>query len=325
MRSVSTMLHSIVSWWVAVLSQWCCTYSQTARRYRRSCVGVLVVGCVLVWHGVGWAQQRALSPGDLRVRWHIAQVSAEVPRIQGQLTVFTAASLTEAFKEMGDNIEQANPGTKVTFNFAGSPTLRTQLAQGARADVFASADEPNMQGAQKEGTIASEPRFFVRNQLVAIVPAANPAQVLRLQDLAKSGVKLVLTNKEVPVGNYSRQVLTKMSQDAAFGPEFATRVLANLVSEETNVKQVVAKVQLGEAHAGIVYSSDVTLAVCGAVQVLAIPDPFNVIAHYPIAVVRDAPNAAGARAFIDYVLSPAGQAILTKHGFLAVAPPPRAN
>ena len=319
------MLESIVSWWVVVLSRWCWAYRQMARRHRGWCVGVCVVGCVLVWHGVGWAQQRALSPGELRGRWHTAQVSAEVPRIQGQLTIFTAASLTEAFKEMGANIEQANPGTKVTFNFAGSPTLRTQLAQGARADVFASADEPNMQGAQKEGTIASEPRLFVRNQLVAIVPAANPAQVMRLQDLAKPGVKLVLTNKEVPVGNYSRQALAKMSQDAAFGSEFATRVLANLVSEETNVKQVVAKVQLGEADAGIVYSSDVTPAVRGAVQVLPIPEPFNVIAQYPIAVVRDAPNAAGGRAFIDYVLSPAGQAILTKHGFLAMAPPPRAN
>jgi len=89
---------------------------------------VYVVGGVLVWHGVGWAQQRALSPGDLRVRWHTAQVSAEVPRIQGQLTIFTAASLTEAFKDLGAAIEQANPGTKVIFNFAGSPMLRTQLA-----------------------------------------------------------------------------------------------------------------------------------------------------------------------------------------------------
>ena len=116
-----------------------------------------------------------------------------------------------------------------------------------------------------------------------------------------------------------------MSQDAAFGSEFVTRVLANLVLEETNVKQVVAKVQLGEAEAGIVYSSDVTSAVRGAVQVLAIPEPFNVIAQYSIAVVRKAPNAAGARAFIDYVLSPAGQAILSKHGFLAVMLTPRAH
>ena len=311
------LLQSLVSW--------CGASFRTACRYRRSVVGVLVVGCVLVWQGVGGTQPHALAPDNLRGRWQTAQASAEVPRLQGELTIFTAASLTDAFKEMGANLEQANPGTKVLFNFAGSPTLRTQLAQGARADVFASADEPNMQGAQKEGSIASEPRIFVRNQLVAIVPAANPAQVLRLQDLAKSGVKLVLTNKEVPVGNYSRQALTKMSQDAAFGAEFTTRVLANLVSEETNVKQVVAKVQLGEADAGIVYSSDVTPAVRGAVQVLAIPESFNVIARYPIAVVREAPNAAGARAFIDYVLSPAGQAILTKHGFLALEPPPRAN
>src|SRR5262249_13597434 len=325
MWSVSTMLQSIASWWVAVRSWWCGASPQTIRRHCGSGVGVCVVGCMLVWHGVGWAQQRTLSPNDFSVRWHTAQAAAEVPRIQGQLTIFTAASLTEAFKEMGANIEQANPGTKVIFNFAGSPTLRTQLAQGARADAFASADEPNMQGAQHEGTIDSEPRLFVRNRLVVIIPAANPAQVMRLHDLAKPGVKLVLTNKEVPVGNYSRQALAKMSQDAAFGPEFATRVLANLVSEESNVKQVVAKVQLGEADAGIVYSSDVTLAVCGAVQVLAIPDPFNVIASYPIAVVREASNPVGVRAFIDYVLSPAGQAILTKHGFLAVEPRPRAN
>jgi molybdate transport system substrate-binding protein len=311
------VLQNFVSWWRASL--------QTARQYRKSALAVLVVGCLLVWQGIGWPQPRELAPGDLRGRGQIAQASVEVPRLQGQLTIFVAASLTDAFKEMGANIEQANPGTQVIFNFAGSPTLRTQLAQGARADVLASADEPNMQGAQKEGTIASEPRIFVRNQLVAIVPAANLAQVIRLQDLARSGVKLVLTHKEVPVGNYSRQALTKMSQDAAFGPEFATRVLANLVSEETNVKQVVAKVQLGEAHAGIVYSSDVTPAVRGAVQVLAIPASFNVIARYPIAVVREAPNAAGAQAFIDYVLSPAGQAILTKHGFLALEPPPRAN
>ena len=319
------MLPSMVSWWVAVLSQWCRAYSQMGRRHRWPGVGAWIMGCVLVWHGVGWAQQRALAPDDLRAHWYTAQASAEVPRIQGQLTVFTAASLTDAFKEMGANIEQANPGTKVIFNFAGSPTLRTQLAQGARADVFASADEPNMQGAQKEGTIASEPRLFVRNQLVVIVPEANPARVMQLQDLAKPGVKLVLTNKEVPVGNYSRQALAKMSQDTAFGSEFTPRVLANLVSEETNVKQVVAKVQLGEAHAGIVYASDVTPAVRGAVKVLAIPEPFNVIAQYPIAVVREAPNAPGAQAFIDYVLSPAGQVTLTKHGFLAMAPPPRAN
>jgi molybdate transport system substrate-binding protein len=242
--------------------------------------------------------------------------AAEVPRIQGELTVFTAASLTDAFKEIAAQIERANPGTKLTFNFAGSPTLRTQLAQGARADVFASADEPNMYGAERDGTISGEPQIFARNLLVVVVPANNPAGINTLHDLAKPKLKLVLTNKDVPVGNYARQALDKMSRDPAFGKDFSTRVLANLVSEETNVKQVVSKVQLGEADAGIVYATDVTPAIGSAVRVIQIPPEFNVIAKYPIAAVKGARNALGARAFIEYVLSPAGQAILARYGFL---------
>jgi molybdate transport system substrate-binding protein len=158
-------------------------------------------------------------------------IAAEAPRIQGELTIFAAASLTDAFKGMAAEIEQANPGTKLTFNFAGSPTLRTQLAQGARADVFASADEPNMAGAEKDGTIAGEPQVFARNLLVVVVPAKNPGGIHTLQDLTKPKLKLVLTNKDVPVGNYARQALEKLSQDATYGPDFAKRVLANLVSE----------------------------------------------------------------------------------------------
>jgi molybdate transport system substrate-binding protein len=242
--------------------------------------------------------------------------ASEAPRIQGELTVFTAASLTDAFKEMAAQIEQANPGTKLTFNFAGSPTLRTQLAQGARADVFASADEPNMHAAEKDGTVSGEPQIFARNLLVVVVPAKNRAGIHTLQDLAKPKLKLVLTNKDVPVGNYARQALEKLSQDASYGPDFAKRVLANLVSEETNVKQVASKVQLGEADAGIVYSTDVTPALRDAVRVIQIPPEFNVIANYPIAAVKGANNEAGARAFVAYVLSPAGQAILARHGFL---------
>jgi molybdate transport system substrate-binding protein len=242
--------------------------------------------------------------------------AAEVPQIQGELTVFTAASLTDAFKEIAAQIERANPGTKLTFNFAGSPTLRTQLAQGARADVFASADEPNMYGAQRDGTISGEPQIFARNLLVVVVPANNPAGINTPQDLAKPKLKLVLTNKDVPVGNYARQALDKMSRDPAFGKDFPTRVLANLVSEETNVKQVASKVQLGEADAGIVYSTDVTPAIGSAVRVIQIPPEFNAVAKYPIAAVKGARNELGARAFIEYVLSPAGQAILARYGFL---------
>jgi molybdate transport system substrate-binding protein len=242
--------------------------------------------------------------------------ASEAPRVQGELTIFAAASLADAFKEMAAEIEQAHPGTKLTFNFAGSPTLRTQLAQGARADVFASADEPNMYGAEKDGTISGEPRIFARNLLVVVVPADNRAGINTLQDLAKPKLKLVLTNKDVPVGNYARQALDKVSQDPAFGDDFARRVLANLVSEEANVKQVASKVQLGEADAGIVYSTDVTQAMRSAVWVIEIPPEFNVTAKYPMAAVKGTRNESGARAFIEYVLSPAGQAILTRHGFL---------
>jgi molybdate transport system substrate-binding protein len=261
-----------------------------------------------------------LMTAFLALGWMLAMrgsaTAADAPRVQGALTIFAAASLTDAFKDMATEIEPANPGTKLTFNFAGSPTLRTQLAQGARADVFASADEPTMAGAQQDGTIVGPPQIFARNVLVVVVPAKNPAGIQTLQDLAKPNLKLVLTNKDVPVGNYARQALEKMSQDPAFGPEFSKRVLANLVSEETNVRQVAAKVQLGEADAGIVYATDVTPAIRDAVRVIQIPPAFNVIARYPIAVVKGAQNEVGGRAFITYVLSPAGQAILTRHGFL---------
>jgi molybdate transport system substrate-binding protein len=263
---------------------------------------------------------RRLIVWTLAVVWLVpligAATASEVPRIQGELTIFTAASLTDAFKEMAAHIEHANPGTRLTFNFAGSPTLRTQLVQGARADVFASADEPNMDGAAKNGTISGEPRICARNLLVVVVPADNPAGIKVLPDLSKPKIKLVLANKAVPAGYYARQVLEKMSQDSAFGHDFGRRVLSNLVSEETNVKQVVSKVQLGEADVGIVYSTDVTPAIRSAVTVIDIPQELNVITKYPIAVVEGTRNASAARAFIDYVLSAAGQAILERHGFL---------
>jgi molybdate transport system substrate-binding protein len=173
-----------------------------------------------------------------------------------------------------------------------------------------------MVGAEHDGTISGDPQIFARNMLVVVVPAKNPAGIHTLHDLAKPTLKSVLTNKDVPVGNYARQALGKLSQDSTYGPDFATRVLTNLVSEETNVKQVASKVQLGAADAGIVYSTDVTPALRDAVRVIQIPPECNVIAQYPIAAVKGANNEVGARAFIAYVLSPAGQEILARHGFL---------
>lgn len=248
-----------------------------------------------------------------------APASTSSAGVRGDVTVFAAASLTDAFTEMKAGFEAANPGAKVTLNFAGSPTLRTQLAQGARADVFASADTANMDGAQADGSIDGQPRVFAHNKLVVALPAGS-SPVASLQDLAKPGVKVVIELPAVPAGNYARQALDEMSQDPAFGPEFATRVLANVVSQEPDVKSVLSRIQLGEADAGLLYVSDVaTPAVKDQVRTLAIPDRFNIVADYPLAEVKGAPNPAGARAFMNYVLSPAGQATLAKWGLVAAA------
>jgi molybdate transport system substrate-binding protein len=240
------------------------------------------------------------------------------PSVSGNLTVFAAASLTDAFNSMKRDIEAANPSTRVTMNFAGSPMLRTQLAQGAKADVFASADTATMDGARSDGTIDGEPSLFAHNKLTVVLPGQNP-KITTLQDLAKPGIKVVIEQQAVPAGNYSRQALEKMSKDPAFGADFTTRVLANVVSQEPDVKSVLSRIQLGEADAGMLYVSDVgTPAVKDTVKTLAIPDQFNVIADYPLAVVKGAPNQAGAKAFIQYVIGPAGQATLTKWGLVGV-------
>ncbi|HEY8369057.1 MAG TPA: molybdate ABC transporter substrate-binding protein, partial [Thermodesulfobacteriota bacterium] len=178
-----------------------------------------------------------------------------------ELTVFAAASLTEAFRDIGAAFEQANPGVRVVFNFGGSPQLRQQIEQGARADVFASANQAQMDALKSQGLLWGPDRTFARNRLVVVMPKDNPGKIRSLQDLARPGVKFLTTHRAVPVGAYTRAALEKMSQSPEFGADFASRVAANIVSEEDNVKQIVTKVQLGEVDAGVVYSSDITPAV----------------------------------------------------------------
>ena len=240
-----------------------------------------------------------------------AAVPTPAPRT---LTVFAAASLTGAFGDIGTAFEAANPGVTVTLNFAGSSSLRTQLEQGASADVFASADHKSMDALVGEDLIADRKyQDFASNLLVVILPPKNPANIQTLQDLARPGIKLDLADASVPVGNYARQALTNMSKDAAYGSDFSTRVLANVVSNETDVKQVVAKVDLVEADAGIVYVTDARAA--ADLRTIAIPNNFNVIAKYPIGVLAKSSHADLAASFISYVLSPEGQAVLKKWGF----------
>jgi len=229
------------------------------------------------------------------------------------LTVFAAASLTGAFGDIGKGFEAAHPGVTVKFSFAGSQVLVTQIEQGAPADVFASADHKNMDALVTANLVASGYKDFATNLLTVILPPKNPANVQTLQDLAKPGLKLVLEDPSVPAGNYTRQILTNMSKDPTYGTDFSTKVLANVVSNETDVKQVVAKVDQGEGDAGIVYVTDALAA--PDLKSIAIPANYNVIAHYPITVLEKAPNSDLAAAFVAYVLSADGQAVMQKWGF----------
>jgi molybdate transport system substrate-binding protein len=219
-----------------------------------------------------------------------------------EIKVFAAASLTAAFTELGRRYTAAQ-GTKVTFNFAGSQALATQIGQGAPADVFASADLDNM---AKVKDLVGTPQSFASNRLAIVVEQGNPRGIRTLDDLAGGDVKVVLAAREVPAGRYAKQVLDRAG------------VKVTPVSQEDNVKAVVAKVSLGEADAGIVYVTDV--AAGGArVEGVDIPREQNVVATYPIATVKAGKAQDAAQAFIDLVLSGQGQEVLHRYGFL---PPP---
>src|SRR5512132_3202618 len=220
----------------------------------------------------------------------------------GEIKVFAAASLTAAFNELGPQYTAAE-GTKVTFNFAGSQALATQIQQGAPADVFASADIPNM-GKVKD--LVGTPQNFASNLLQIVVEKGNPKSVKGLDDLANPDLKVVLAAPDVPAGKYAQQALEKAD------------VTVKPVSQEENVKAVVTKVSLGEADAGIVYVTDVT-AGGDKVEGVDIPDDQNVMATYPIATVKASKAQDKAQAFMDLVLSDQGQQVLKQYGFL---PPP---
>jgi molybdate transport system substrate-binding protein len=241
-------------------------------------LGLLVAGC----GGGGRPTGRASEPGELKV--------------------FAAASLTAAFGELGRRYTAAN-GTKVTFNFAGSQALATQLRQGAPADVFASADLANMDRVKD---LVAPPQHFASNLLQIVVERGNPMGVKGLEDLAGKDLKVVLAAEEVPAGRYARQVLDQAGVDV------------RPVSLEDSVKAVVTKVSLGEADAGIVYVTDVT-AGGDRVEGVQIPKGQNLTATYPIATVTASRRQTQAQAFVDLVRSAEGQQVLRQHGFL---PPP---
>ncbi len=228
------------------------------------------------------------------------------------LNVFGAASLKAAFGEIKTKFEAANPNVTVTYNFNGSNTLAQQITSGAPVDVFASADTKNM---QKVSSLVNTPQIFAKNNVIVIIPANNPGNIKSLHDLANKGVKIAVANSSVPVGNYTLQVLTKMGQSSEYGPAYESAVKANFVTQETSVTGVVQKVELGEVDAGFVYVSD-AYAAGSKVSSITIPDQYNIVADYPIATVKASKNPSTAEAFVQYVLSPDGQAILTQYHFL---------
>jgi molybdate transport system substrate-binding protein len=222
-----------------------------------------------------------------------------------KITVFAAASLTDAFTKLGSDYTAAHPGVTVTFNFAGSQDLVAQLQQGAPADVLATADTKSM---DQVATLVGAPQVCARNQLEIALPPGNPEHIKSLKDLADPSLKVVLAAPQVPAGKYAQQVLANAG------------VTVKPVSLEESVKGVVTKVSLGEADAGIVYVTDVQAA-GGKIAGVAIPDTLNVIATYPIAVVKATKNDQDARAFVDMVMSSRGRQVLHSFGFLPPSGP----
>lgn len=232
-----------------------------------------------------------------------------------ELNVFAASSLTDALNEIALSFEAATPGIRIKLNYASSSTLVAQILEGATADVFASANTEQMSNLEDNDLISGEITYFASNQMTIIVPKENPAQIKNIGDLAKPGKALVLAQPGVPARVYADQFVSLVSADPLYGVEFNAGFYANLVSEEANVRQVVAKIALGEADVGIVYKSDVTQDIIANIQQIPIPDKYNVDAQYPLAVLNSSQESELAHDFIDFVLSTEGQAILGKWGF----------
>ena len=248
-----------------------------------------------------------------------APTPASQPSASETITVLAAASLSRPFDELGKEFERSHPGVAYRGSYAGTQELLAQMERGVKADVFASASQEQMSSALTKKLVA-DPHVFATNKL-CIVVSPKAQSIATIGDLAKSGVKLVVAVEKSPIGKYTRAALDKLAADKGYGPTVVKGIRANVRSEETDVKLVLSRVELGEADAGFVYASDAAGA-GDAVRTVAIPDSLNVTASYPLAVCAGAPSAQLAAQFVELVTGPDGQAILAKHGF---QPPPAAK
>lgn len=232
---------------------------------------------------------------------------------ENEVLVFAAASLTDAFKALAKDFKKEHPKLDVKLNFAGSQSLRTQIENGASPQVFASANPKHMNALRKQ-KLVDEPAIFVHNELVIVVPMANPAGITSLGELPKAK-RIVLAGKNVPAGSYADKMLARAGSE--YGADFTVRVHKQVVSRENHVRQTLQKVVLGEADAAIVYATDAASAK-DKVKIIAIPKQHNVVASYPIATLK---GSKAGKVFVDYVLSEAGRAKLKEFGFRPAGPP----
>jgi len=233
-----------------------------------------------------------------------------------RLTVFCGAGLTGALSEIGGIYENAT-NISVEFNFDGVPALRSQIEQGAYADILVSANLKHMNALKSEGFINnSTVEVFARNKVAIIVPNDNPASITGLKDLASPGVKILMGTKDLPAGYYALQVLDKLAADPEYGPAYRESVLYNVVSQETTVNRIVSKIALGEADAGFAFISDVSPQMVGKVTRILIPEKYNVVGDFPVAVLSQSKYPVEAQAFLDMIMSTEGQSILGKYGFI---------
>jgi molybdate transport system substrate-binding protein len=234
-----------------------------------------------------------------------------------ELTVYGAASLKDALAGLGAAYETATPGTTLTISTDSSAALATKISEGAPADVFLSADTANPQRLADGGFTSGEPIAFAGNELTVIVPKGNPAGLATPADLARPGLKVIASGDEVPITKYAMTLVANLAAQPGYPADFAAAYAANVVSKEDNVKGIVAKVELGEGDAGIVYVTDA--AASTRVDTVAVPGAANVPATYAGVVVKGSTNQDAARAFLDWAAGPDGRAILAGFGFL---PPP---
>jgi molybdate transport system substrate-binding protein len=246
-----------------------------------------------------------------------AAESAMASGVAGELTIFGAASLKGALEQAKAAYEAANPGTTLTLSTDSSSALETQIEQGAPADVFLSADTTNPQKLVDGGSASGDPTVFAGNKLTVITPTDNPGGVATPADLAKTGLKVIAAGDGVPITKYASQLVVNLAKEAGYPANFVDAYDANVVSKEDNAKAVVAKIELGEGDAGIVYVTDA--AASDKVKAVDVPDSANVPATYAGVVVKASQNQDAATKFLTWFAGPEGQAILSTFGFL---PPP---